>query len=86
LDWAIHRDTFNKKATEIRQRFDANRGASPAAAARMLQVSIHVALKTLFVLAWMHLTVYYFTFRLVLIIASILFFFDHAVRTLRLDE
>mmetsp|Transcript_17261 Transcript_17261/g.35764 ORF Transcript_17261/g.35764 Transcript_17261/m.35764 type:complete len:163 (-) Transcript_17261:97-585(-) len=37
LSWAIDRDVFNDEADKIRARFDANRGASPAAAARLLQ-------------------------------------------------
>ena len=38
LSWAVDRDIFNESASEIRARFDANRGASPAAASRLLQV------------------------------------------------
>jgi hypothetical protein len=38
LSWAVDRDIFNESASEIRARFDANRGVSPAAAARLLQV------------------------------------------------
>ena len=33
----IDRDLFNEEATKLRARFDANRGASPAAAARLLE-------------------------------------------------
>ena len=36
LSWAIDRDLFNEEATLLRGRFDANRGVSPAAAARLL--------------------------------------------------
>lgn len=35
--WAIDRDVFNQAATELRARFDANRGASAAAASRLLR-------------------------------------------------
>jgi hypothetical protein len=38
LSWTIDRDIFNEAATELRSRFDANRGASLAASARLLQV------------------------------------------------
>ena len=38
LSWAVDRETFNEEASKIRAQFDANRGASPAAAARLLQV------------------------------------------------
>jgi hypothetical protein len=38
LSWAVDRDIFNDKATEIRSRFDANRGVSTAAAVRLLKV------------------------------------------------
>jgi len=33
----IDRDLFNEEAAKLRARFDANRGASPAAAARLLE-------------------------------------------------
>lgn len=33
----MDRDIFNEEATKLRGRFDANRGANPAAAARLLQ-------------------------------------------------
>ena len=39
ISWAIDRDVINEKATELRARFDANRGVTPAAAARLLRVS-----------------------------------------------
>jgi hypothetical protein len=41
LSWTIDRDIFNEAATELRSRFDANRGASLAASARLLQVRKH---------------------------------------------
>lgn len=37
LSWCIDRDIFNDEATKLRARFDANRGVSPAAAARLLE-------------------------------------------------
>lgn len=37
LSWVIDRDLFNEEATKLRARFDANRGANPAKAARLLQ-------------------------------------------------
>jgi hypothetical protein len=50
LSWAVDRDIFNEKATEIRARFDATRGASPAAASRLLQVRDRLMLLVQFVL------------------------------------
>ena len=38
LSWAVDRDIFNEKATELRARFDSSRGVSPSAAARLLRV------------------------------------------------
>jgi hypothetical protein len=40
LSWAVDRDIFNEKATELRARFDANRGVSASAAARLLRVRL----------------------------------------------
>jgi len=37
LSWAVDRDVFNEAATDLRQRFDANRGVSKSAAARLLR-------------------------------------------------
>jgi len=37
LGWAIDRDVFNEAASQLRARFDANRGVSRAAAARLLR-------------------------------------------------
>ena len=37
LSWVVDRDVFNDKATEIRHRFDANRGVNPAMASRLLK-------------------------------------------------
>jgi NADH dehydrogenase (ubiquinone) 1 beta subcomplex subunit 9 len=37
LSWCIDRDIFNAEATKIRARFDENRGATAAAASRLLQ-------------------------------------------------
>lgn len=39
LSWVVDRDIFNEKATELRARFDANRGVNPSAASRLLRVS-----------------------------------------------
>jgi hypothetical protein len=38
LSWAVDRDIFNEAATELRARFDAQRGVSAAAASRLLKV------------------------------------------------
>ena len=37
LSWVIDRDFFNEKAEELRARFDAERGCSPAKASRLLK-------------------------------------------------
>jgi NADH dehydrogenase (ubiquinone) 1 beta subcomplex subunit 9 len=37
LSWAVDRDIFNEEATKLRARFDASRGASAAAASRLLR-------------------------------------------------
>jgi NADH dehydrogenase (ubiquinone) 1 beta subcomplex subunit 9 len=37
LSWAVDRDIFNDAATDLRARFDANRGVSPSAASRLLR-------------------------------------------------
>lgn len=39
LSWAVDRDIFNEKATELRARFDANRGVDSHKAAKLLRVS-----------------------------------------------
>ena len=36
--WAIDRDIFNEEATKLRERFDAERGANPGRALRLLRV------------------------------------------------
>jgi NADH dehydrogenase (ubiquinone) 1 beta subcomplex subunit 9 len=37
LSWAVDRDIFNEAATELRARFDAQRGVSASAASRLLK-------------------------------------------------
>ena len=41
LSWCVDRDIFNEEATQLRARFDASRGVSPAAAARLLRVRLY---------------------------------------------
>jgi len=44
LNWAVDRDAFNEAATEMRARFDANRGVSAAKATRLYEVSYNAEL------------------------------------------